>query len=99
MEKKSEEKIEKALLKKAIGFEHNEVIEEYAVGEEGEVKLVKKKVTKKISPPDIPAIKLLLDSLNKDIPISQMSDEELNNEKHRLLQELSNLEKEKHSGD
>ena len=59
------------------------------------MKLVKKKVTKKFSPPDIPAIKLLLDNFNNEVPISEMSDDELKNEKLRLLKELQELKKEK----
>lgn len=99
MEKNDEQKIEKALIKKAIGFSHDEVIEEYSIDEEGDVKLVKKKVTKKFSPPDIPAIKLLLENYTKDVPITQMTDDELKNEKVRLLKELQQLKKEKKDAD
>ena len=98
MEKNDEEKLEKALLKKAIGFSHDEVIEEYAIDEQGDTKLIKKKVTKKFSPPDIPAIKLYLDNFNKEIPISEMSDEQLKMEKERLLKELKNCKKENIDG-
>ena len=40
-----EDKIRKALLKKALGYSADEVVEEYAL-DDGEEKLVKKKVTK-----------------------------------------------------
>jgi hypothetical protein len=72
----------KALIKKALGYDYKEVVEEYVSSDEGEIKLTKKKVTKKNVPPDITAIKLLLE----DMPnISSMTDEELLKEKERLL--------------
>lgn len=40
--------IEDALLKKALGYEAKEVVEEYVIDESGESKLSKKKITKKI---------------------------------------------------
>ncbi len=98
MEKKDEEKLEEALIKKAIGFNHDEVIEEYAIDEQGEVKLIKKKVTKKFSPPDIPAIKMLFENFNKEVPLEKLSDKELKKEKQRLLKELEKSKKEKKNG-
>ena len=61
--KKYIDKIEKSLLKKALGYQYKEVIEEYSIGEDGE-KLSKKKITTKDVPPDISAVKLLLEELN-----------------------------------
>lgn len=85
---KSQLKIENALLKKALGYDATEVVEEYVSSEEGEIKLTKKKVTKKNVPPDITAIKILID--REQVPIEQMSDEELETEKQRLLTLLKN---------
>lgn len=59
MEKR--ESVKEALTKCAVGLSASEVIEEFAV-EDGELKLVKKKVTKREIPPDIKAVKMLLDS-------------------------------------
>ena len=75
-----------ALIKKALGYDATEVVEEYVSGEEGEIKLTKKKVTKKNVPPDITAIKLLMDENSQNL--SEMSDEELEKEKARLLKLL-----------
>ena len=36
------EKLKKALIKKALGYDATEVVEEYVSGEEGEIKLTKK---------------------------------------------------------
>ena len=75
----------KALVKKALGYDVTETVEEYSGGEDG-VKLVKKKVTKKNVPPDITALKMLLEEDNR--AVSLMSDEQLEVEKERLLKLL-----------
>lgn len=85
-ENEKEEKIKKALYKKALGYDSTETVEEYALFDDG-VKLTKKKITKKNVPPDITALKILLDGEIK--PIADMSDEELENEKKRLMKILA----------
>ena len=83
--------IEKALKKVALGFSTEEVTEEYGV-EDGEVKLLKRRETRKEIPPDLKAVKLLLEeSLN----VAEMTDEELEKEKIRLLKLLKEGLKEK----
>ncbi len=84
-----EDKIKKALLKKALGYSASETIEEYSL-EEGEEVLVKKKVTKKHFAPDVSAVKILLERYYKTYQerLSLMSDEELELEEKRLLQLL-----------
>ena len=82
---KRKQKIENALIKKALGYQTEEVVEEY-VESEGEIKLNKKKVTKKSVPPDITALKILIESEKQ---IREMTDEELQTEKERLLKILS----------
>ena len=81
----SNREIKKALIKRAMGFDAKEVIEEY-VGEDDGVKLTKKKVTYKFVPPDVTALKLLMEGDEKDI--SSLSDDELVKEKERLLESL-----------
>ena len=76
-----EEKIREALLKVALGFSVGEVTEEYDA-KDGELRLIKRKETKKDVPPDLKAVKLLLDG---DTDYSALSDEELEREKNRLL--------------
>ncbi len=75
----------KALIKKALGYDAIETVEEYA-DSDGEIKLLKKKVTKKNVPPDVTALKLLLES--EQTPVSSMSDEQLEQEKKRLIELL-----------
>ncbi len=80
----SDEGLKKALLKCAVGFDTSEIVEEYAV-DEGELKLVKRKVTKRDVPPDIKAVKMLLDG---ESDISGMSDEELEERRKKLIEML-----------
>ena len=76
---------EQALIKKALGYDVKEIVEEY-VNEDGEIRLTKKKVTKKNVPPDMTALKILLDE--REQPLERMSDQELEDEKIRLLKLL-----------
>lgn len=82
-------KLQKSLIKKALGYRYNEVIEEYSVNEDGE-KLTKKKVTTKDVPPDLSAVKLLLDDLNVSTSenFSNLSDSELKAEIENALKLL-----------
>ena len=75
---KYKNKIEKALLKKAFGYNYKEVIEEYVVDESGQ-KLSKRKVTTKNVPPDISAVKFLLEEIsqNSSVDYANLSDDEL----------------------
>lgn len=82
----TESDFKNALIKKALGYDATEVVEEYVSGEEGEIKLTKKKVTKKNVPPDLTAIKLLMGE--DSLALSDMTDEELEKEKERLLKML-----------
>ncbi|MBE7084966.1 MAG: hypothetical protein E7368_02800 [Clostridiales bacterium] len=84
------EKIEKALVKVALGFQVAEVTEEYAEVD-GELKLTKRKKTKKDVPPDLKAVQLLL--AERGLSYAEMTDEELEREKKRLLAELGEAEK------
>lgn len=82
--------VNSALLKKAIGFDTKEIVEEYALDGEGEIKLSKKKVTIKSVPPDVSALKMLMEL---SAPLSSYTDEELEAEKERLIKMLGQSEK------
>ena len=90
-EVKEKEDINRALMKKALGYTAEETVEEYSMKEDGEVLLSKKKVTKKNVPPDITALKILLES--KEPELNEMTDEQLEQEKIRLLKILREIEK------
>ena len=79
-----EDSLEEALKKCAVGFDTSETVEEFAV-QDGELKLVKRKVTRRDIPPDIKAVKMLLDGRRDE---SQLSDEELEAERNKLLEML-----------
>ena len=83
-----EDKIRDAILKVALGFTVEEVTEEYDA-KEGELRLIKRKETKKDVPPDLKAVKLLLDD---GTDYSALSDEDLEAEKQRLIKELKDEE-------
>ena len=80
----SGEKLREAIMKVALGYTVGEVTEEYGV-EGGELKLLKRKETRKEVPPDLKAVKLLEEGTD----YSSMTDEELEREKRRLIKELS----------
>lgn len=81
----------KALLKRAKGYTYNEVQDEYSVDENGDPVLVKRKVLEKYCPPDSTALKAYLE-LTPAPSTAQMSDEDLQKEKRRLLAELGRLQ-------
>ena len=85
--RKKQDNVRDALIKKALGYDAKEVTEEYVKGEDGEIVLTKKKVTIKSVPPDVTALKLLLDS--DSLPVENMTDEELEEERKRLLKLLA----------
>lgn len=78
-----------ALKKVAFGFSLEEVTEEYSV-EDGEIKLTKRRETRKDVPPDLKAVKMLLDGETQNL--ADMSDEQLEREKRRLLKLLKENE-------
>lgn len=84
-----DERILNAVRKVALGFSLEEITEEYGV-EDGELKLVKRRETHKDIPPDLKAVKILMEE--KDY--SSLSDEELEREKIRLLKQLKEEEDE-----
>ena len=91
----NEEQIKDALLKKALGYESDEIVEEYTTDENGQTVLSKRKITKKFNPPDINALRFLLEQSSlSDDEISHMTDSQLIQEKERLLQLLKEKEKE-----
>lgn len=83
-----DDEILKTLLMKATGYTRDEVQEEYAVSEGGELTLVKRRVTGKYYPPDSAALKTYLE-LSSDKSAEDMSDDELEAERERLLRELA----------
>lgn len=92
MEKEFEynKKLNKALVKRALGYLNKEVTEEFCKEDEGKMVLTKRKVTKKNVPPDITAVKVLLEMYadDKSLDFEKMSDEELLLERDKLIEKL-----------
>ena len=76
--------VKKALIRCAVGFDTSEIVEEYAADGD-ELKLVKRKVTKRDVPPDIKAVKMLLDG---EASVEGLSDEELEERRKKLVEML-----------
>lgn len=92
--KTQDEILKSSLLKKAKGFIVEEIIEESVKNEDSSsLNLVKRKVTTKEIPPDMNAIKYLieLENLNQD-RYANLTDEELRQEKLNLLKLLKEEE-------
>ncbi len=77
--------VKDAILKVALGFSVEEVTEEYDA-HDGELRLVKRKETKKDVPPDLKAAMLLMGNKKS---IKTLSDEELTREREKLLSQLN----------
>ena len=89
-----ENRLKKALMRRALGYKVSEVVEEFSIDEQGAQKLSKRKITKKHFAPDITALKLLIEKFYPDtnLQISNMTDEELLEERERILQLLKEEE-------
>lgn len=84
-----QDEVRDAVLKVALGFQVEEVTEEYDA-RDGELKLIKRRETRKDIPPDLKAVRLLLEGTD----YSALSDEELEAERARLTAALSENKKE-----
>jgi len=84
---KQKEKLEEALLNKALGYTTQEVVEEYGYSGDDFV-LQKRKTSTKSYPPDLSALQMLLGKEGVVDQYLSMTDEELEKEKNRLLKLL-----------
>ncbi|MCL1901474.1 MAG: hypothetical protein FWG51_03640 [Firmicutes bacterium] len=91
------DELSKSLLKKAQGFSESEITEEYD-GDDGNLKLKKRKVSTKYFPPDISAAKLLL-MMDDNLDIADMTDEQLRDLRAEFLAELKNQNEENKKND
>ena len=87
------DELKAALLKKAVGYEAEEVQCEYVMADSGELKLAKKKVTTKHYPADISASKMLIENFadSNGPDYSKFSDEELDKEVIKLMREYQKM--------
>lgn len=89
-EENSKDLLRNILTKKARGFVLEEISEEYSCDENDKLKLVKRKIISKEVAPDITAIKALTElKFFDDNKYKDMSYEELQKEKQKLLNLLS----------
>ncbi|MBR2337263.1 MAG: hypothetical protein IKA61_04910 [Clostridia bacterium] len=88
----TKKKITQALVKKAIGFDTVETVEEFSETD-GEIRLLKRKVTTKSVPPDVSAVKLLMEMQSDERDIADLTDDELEKERVRLMKLLEEKKK------
>ena len=90
-----EEKLKRALYKKAMGYGVSEETVEYVTNDKGEEVVSKRKVSKKYIPPDASALRLLIEHFysNTYRDIESMSDEELEKERDEIIKMLKEEEK------
>ena len=86
--KSTKQLLKDILLKKAKGFTFKEKTEEYTVSN-GEAILVKKRIVTKNVHPDVSAVKALLVLDEDRTEVADMTDEQLQVEKLRLLELLN----------
>jgi hypothetical protein len=84
------EKLKKAIKKKALGYNVVEETVDYSLVD-GEMVPSKKKTATKHIPPDVAALKALMD-MKEETDYESMTDEELSKEKTRLLKILADTE-------
>ena len=83
------EEIEKAVFRRAVGYDVQEITEEYS----GENELLKRKVSSKHYPPDMTAVKTMLELGLDNDELKTMSDSQLIELKLRLLNQLNDMTK------
>lgn len=83
-----------ALKLKAFGYQTKEIIEEFALDEKENERLIKKKVTQKNVPPDITAVKVLLEieQMQNQTDLSKLSSEELDEKIDEIIKKLKENE-------
>ena len=88
MTKNVQQKLTDALIKKAVGYVSKEWVDELVPDPDTlEMKIVRRKVTKKQVAPDLNAAKLLFEITgDKTFDLYAMSDEQLHEQRQKLLQ-------------
>ena len=81
----NENKLIRALYKKAVGFKIKEVSEEFSEDGEGGFVLARKKIVAKELAPDLSALKVLIETDLGSKDYASLSDDDLKNEAKRLL--------------
>ena len=80
-----------SIYKKALGYDVDEITEEYAL-EDNDLKLIKRKVNKKHIPPDYLAFKVLCEYFEeKGDDLSSISDKELDDKINELINHLKGV--------
>ena len=71
--------------RRATGYDFTEVTEEYGENKDGELQVIKKKVVTKTLPPDVSALRLLIDRKGEGDDDLDMTTDERSAEKEKIL--------------
>ncbi|MBO5776510.1 MAG: hypothetical protein J6V83_03410 [Clostridia bacterium] len=74
-----------SLYKRAEGYSVEETVTEFVYEEDGSKRAVREKTQNKYMPPDVTAAKFYLEFMDFKSELDNMSDEDLENEKMRLI--------------
>ena len=90
-----DEKLKKALFRKALGYSVKEETVEFSRDDSGDEIVSKRKISKKHIPPDISALKMLIEHFFTEQfkDVEEMTDEELQEEREKIIQLLKEEEK------
>ncbi len=83
------EELAAAVRRKALGYETSESVDEYGLID-GQLALIKRRVTVKDVPPDVAAVKFLMEMYGEDT--EELSERQLKEEKIRLIKLLKEEE-------
>ncbi|MDR3021738.1 MAG: hypothetical protein LBU60_03580 [Clostridiales bacterium] len=86
------EKLNKAILKKALGYKSIDVVEELVKNSEGQMEVFKRKISTKQNAPDVTAAKIILETGVVEL-YDDLTMEQLLVERQKILEELKTLEK------
>lgn len=90
-----DEKLKKALIRKALGYSVKEETVEFSRDDTGGEVVSKRKVSRKHIPPDISALKMLLEHFFTEEfkDVEEMTDEELQEEREKIIELLKEEER------
>ena len=90
---KARQEVIKSLIKKAKGYTYQEECTEYVYNDDGERKQ-KKKITTKLVPPDVSALKNAIELIQEqDNEVINLTDQQLEDEINKILQEIERIKK------
>ena len=95
LDNKQKTKLKSAIYKKALGYKSEEIVKEFAKNSDGELELIKQKTSTKHNAPDMSAAKIVLEWGALLDEYANMSIEQLQQEKQKLVEIYNKLKSDK----